>query len=162
MFIPDPNFSIPDSDPRSKRFRILGLETHQRIKYFLPKNFFSALGNMIRDVHPGFGSLFFPYAGSRGQKRHRIPDPDPQHCCLLWHLFWFWQCVVQVDNTDAEGRLILADALCYADQFDPRCGSWQPESCFTTILRIIFILFFFLSLGWSWMLQHWREPSVLL
>jgi hypothetical protein len=38
---------------------------------------------------------------------------------------------VQVDNTDAEGRLILADALCYADQFDPRCGSWQPESGFT-------------------------------
>jgi len=27
---------------------------------------------------------------------------------------------IQVDNTDAEGRLILADALCYADQFDPR------------------------------------------
>lgn len=27
---------------------------------------------------------------------------------------------IQVDNTDAEGRLILADALCYAAQFDPR------------------------------------------
>jgi len=27
---------------------------------------------------------------------------------------------IQVDNTDAEGRLILADALCYADQFSPR------------------------------------------
>ena len=26
---------------------------------------------------------------------------------------------IQVDNTDAEGRLILADALCYADTFDP-------------------------------------------
>ncbi|XP_026287108.1 cytosol aminopeptidase isoform X2 [Frankliniella occidentalis] len=26
---------------------------------------------------------------------------------------------IQVDNTDAEGRLILADALCYAAQFDP-------------------------------------------
>ncbi|KYN23336.1 E3 ubiquitin-protein ligase RFWD2 [Trachymyrmex cornetzi] len=25
-----------------------------------------------------------------------------------------------VDNTDAEGRLILADALCYAEQFNPR------------------------------------------
>ena len=24
---------------------------------------------------------------------------------------------IQVDNTDAEGRLILADALCYADTF---------------------------------------------
>ena len=26
----------------------------------------------------------------------------------------------QVDNTDAEGRLLLADALCYAKTFDPR------------------------------------------
>lgn len=26
---------------------------------------------------------------------------------------------IQVDNTDAEGRLILADALCYADTFNP-------------------------------------------
>eukprot|EP00116_Pleurobrachia_bachei_P004889 sb/3465151/ len=27
---------------------------------------------------------------------------------------------IQVDNTDAEGRLILADALCYSDTFQPR------------------------------------------
>merc|ERR1712055_940019 len=27
---------------------------------------------------------------------------------------------IQVDNTDAEGRLILADALCYADTLSPR------------------------------------------
>ena len=26
---------------------------------------------------------------------------------------------IQVNNTDAEGRLILADALCYADTFKP-------------------------------------------
>ncbi|XP_048746621.2 cytosol aminopeptidase-like [Ostrea edulis] len=26
---------------------------------------------------------------------------------------------IQVDNTDAEGRLILADALCYSEQFNP-------------------------------------------
>lgn len=26
---------------------------------------------------------------------------------------------IQIDNTDAEGRLILADGLCYADRFDP-------------------------------------------
>jgi len=28
---------------------------------------------------------------------------------------------IQIDNTDAEGRLILADALTYADKFNPRC-----------------------------------------
>ena len=27
---------------------------------------------------------------------------------------------LQIDNTDAEGRLILADALCYASSFEPR------------------------------------------
>jgi aminopeptidase len=27
---------------------------------------------------------------------------------------------IQVDNTDAEGRLVLADALCYAHKFDPQ------------------------------------------
>lgn len=27
---------------------------------------------------------------------------------------------LQVDNTDAEGRLILADALCYAHTFNPK------------------------------------------
>lgn len=27
---------------------------------------------------------------------------------------------VQVDNTDAEGRLVLADALCYGHTFNPR------------------------------------------
>ena len=26
---------------------------------------------------------------------------------------------MQVDNTDAEGRLILADALCYSESFKP-------------------------------------------
>ena len=29
-------------------------------------------------------------------------------------------CTFQVDNTDAEGRLILADALCYCEQFKPQ------------------------------------------
>ncbi len=38
----------------------------------------------------------------------------------------------QVDNTDAEGRLILADALCYADQFNPRCQQ----------INFFFLLFF--------------------
>lgn len=27
---------------------------------------------------------------------------------------------IQIDNTDAEGRLILADALCHAASFNPR------------------------------------------
>jgi hypothetical protein len=31
----------------------------------------------ILELDPDF--LPIPYPGSRGQKRHRIPDPDPQH-----------------------------------------------------------------------------------
>lgn len=33
---------------------------------------------------------------------------------------FFWPFSLQVDNTDAEGRLILADALCYAHTFNPK------------------------------------------
>ncbi len=71
-------FSSPD--PGSKffpsRIRI------KEFKYFNPKNGFWALGNMVRVVHPGSGSWFFTHPGSwiQGSKRHRIPDPDPQHC----------------------------------------------------------------------------------
>ncbi len=37
---------------------------------------------MIRVVHPGSGSLLFthPWSQTLESKRHRIPDPDPQHC----------------------------------------------------------------------------------
>ncbi len=41
-------------------------------------------------VHPGSGFWFFTHPGSRGQKRHRIPDPDPQHCVLLWKFVNIW------------------------------------------------------------------------
>ncbi len=30
-------------------------------------------------VHPGSESWFFTHPGSRGSKRHQIPDPDPQN-----------------------------------------------------------------------------------
>ncbi len=59
-------FSIPDPGSASKN-----LST-----YFNPKNDFQALGNMIRVVHPGSGSWLFTHPGSRGSKRHRIPDPQ--------------------------------------------------------------------------------------
>jgi hypothetical protein len=52
---------------------------------FYPKNCHQALKNMglgsgIRD--PGSGKKPIPDLGSQiqGSKRHRIPDPDPQHC----------------------------------------------------------------------------------
>jgi hypothetical protein len=48
MFITDTNFSDPDSG--SKIIRILDPDPIN------PKNCFYALGNMIRDVHPGYGS----------------------------------------------------------------------------------------------------------
>lgn len=34
--------------------------------------------------------------------------------------FFFLPFSLQVDNTDAEGRLILAGALCYAHTFNPK------------------------------------------
>jgi hypothetical protein len=44
-----------------------------------PQNCFYGLGNMIRVVHPGSGSLFsFTHPGSwiQGSKKQRIPDPQ--------------------------------------------------------------------------------------
>jgi len=66
LFIPDPKFPIPDPN------------------FFHPGST-SALGNLIRVVHPGSESWFFTHPGSRiqGSKRHRIPDPDPQHCYVV-------------------------------------------------------------------------------
>jgi hypothetical protein len=65
-------FSIPD--PGSKRFRIT--DPRQRIKVFLTsKNFFYALRNMIRDVHPRSGSLFFTHPGCQIQGVKKAPYP---------------------------------------------------------------------------------------
>jgi hypothetical protein len=59
MFIPDPGSDFFPS-------RILDLGSQIRIK--TQKNGFKALGNMIRVVHPGSGSLLFTHLGSRSQK----------------------------------------------------------------------------------------------
>jgi hypothetical protein len=79
MFIPESwislNFSI--LDPGSKRHRIPDLGSGSattNLSILNPKNCYSALGNMIRDVHSGSRIQIFPFPdpGSRGQK---APDP---------------------------------------------------------------------------------------
>lgn len=40
-----------------------------------------------------------------------------------------------VDNTDAEGRLILADALCYAQEFNPKYFLCYSYNFYLTSLR---------------------------
>ncbi len=51
---------------------------------FYPKNCQEALKNM--GLESGIRDPEKTYPGSRiqGSKRHRIPDPDPQHCFSLW------------------------------------------------------------------------------
>jgi hypothetical protein len=56
MLIPDHGFEFFPSRIRIKAF-----------KYFNKKNGFSALGNMIRAVHPGSRSRFFTHPGSQIQ-----------------------------------------------------------------------------------------------
>ncbi len=75
-FYPESEFFHPGS--RVKEIP----DPHQRIlSIFNPKNCFQALGNMLRDVHPGSGSGFFTHPGLRipdyvsriqGSKRPRI------------------------------------------------------------------------------------------
>jgi hypothetical protein len=51
MFIPDPNFSIPD--PGLKRCRIPDPDPHQRVQVFLAiKTVPKLSGKIIWDVHP--------------------------------------------------------------------------------------------------------------
>ncbi len=75
MFLPDPNFFHPRSQIRIKDF-----------KYFNPKNckIWSGLFIPDPDFYPSRIRIF-SHPGSRiqGSKRHRIPNPDPQH----WKLF---------------------------------------------------------------------------
>jgi hypothetical protein len=66
MFIPDPFFPS-----RIRIFSIVDLGSPSKNLIILAKKkFFSALGNVIRVVHPGSGSYIFthPDPGSRGQK----------------------------------------------------------------------------------------------
>ncbi len=57
---------------------------------FYPKNFQYALKYMVWDPWSEIRDPEKTYSGSRiqGSKRHRIPDPDPQHClktCIWTH-----------------------------------------------------------------------------
>ncbi len=58
----------------------------KELQNFLPKNCHQALKNMglrsqIRDPEKTYS-----WSRIQGSKRHRIPDPDPQHCLLRWSL----------------------------------------------------------------------------
>jgi hypothetical protein len=56
MFIPDPRSEFLASRIPGKKIPDLDLDSHKRNGIFNPKNYFLALGNMIRDVHSGSGS----------------------------------------------------------------------------------------------------------
>jgi hypothetical protein len=64
-FLLDPNFSIPDTRSRFKEMLDTESGSASKNSSILTSKIVSALGNMIRDVHPDPGSGFFP-----------IPDPD--------------------------------------------------------------------------------------
>ncbi len=75
FFILDQNFSHPDPGFASKNLRILT----QKIVCKLSEIW---SGLFIPDPDPDF--LPIPNPGSGWSKRHRIPDPDPQHwSCLM-------------------------------------------------------------------------------
>jgi hypothetical protein len=79
---------------KDSRIRIrIGIK---EFKYFNPKNCFQALGNMIRDVHPGFGSqirilIFYPsrIQGSKRQRKykHWKYKHGSRSQCLQWTRF---------------------------------------------------------------------------
>jgi len=75
MFIPDPG---------SKFFHPWSQIPIKGFKYFLPKTWFLALGNMIRDVHSG----------------SRIPNPDPD----------FFPSQIPAPNLESRGRKSFGSA----------------------------------------------------
>ncbi len=71
-------FSIPDFRIRIKEFKYFNTK-----KWFLSsRKYDPCCSSRIRILT--FYSSRVPDPGSRGSKRHRIPDPDPQH--------WFFSC----------------------------------------------------------------------
>jgi hypothetical protein len=81
---------FPSRDPGSKRFRNpVSRSASKNLSIFNPTNCFQALGNMIRDVHPGTGSRVRIFIiPDPGVKKRRIPDLYPQHWTLV-HIIWF-------------------------------------------------------------------------
>ncbi len=80
MFIPDPGYEFFPSRIPDPKFFLSRIPGSASKNFFNPKIYFLALRNTIRVVHPGSGSWFFTHPGSRGSKRHRMPDL--QHCLL--------------------------------------------------------------------------------
>jgi hypothetical protein len=66
-------------DPGSKRFWISDPDPHQRIQLFLIQKIVFKLSKYYPDVYPGSRILIFYPSRIQGSKRHRMPDPDPQH-----------------------------------------------------------------------------------
>jgi hypothetical protein len=80
----DPKFSIPD--PRSEfcpsRIPDPGSVSKNLKSFLSPRKYDPGCSSRIRISDPD--PYFFTHPGSRGSKRHRIPNPDPQHC--IWDL----------------------------------------------------------------------------
>ncbi len=85
MFIPDPNFSIPDPGSRVKKIPDPGFGSASHNVSILTQKIVSKFaeirfGMFIPD--PDLDLLPIPYPGSRSQK---VPDPgpDPQHWIII-------------------------------------------------------------------------------
>ena len=65
---------------------------------------------MSASVHAGIP----PSPGTRSPPPGDGTHPTGMHSCNIYFLS-----LCQIDNTDAEGRLVLSDALTYAQTFNP-------------------------------------------
>ncbi len=77
--IPDPNCLHPGSRIRIKQFMYFNPKKTKKMVSKLQK-----IWSRLFIPDPGSGCRLSTHPGSwkQGSKRHRIPDPDPQHCCL--------------------------------------------------------------------------------
>jgi hypothetical protein len=73
-YIPDPDSNFFHPGSRVKKIPRSGYAT-KNLSILTQK----IVSQQSRNYDPESSSRFFTHPGSRGQKRHRIPDPDPQH-----------------------------------------------------------------------------------
>jgi hypothetical protein len=91
-----------------------------RIRFKDSKKLFLAHVNMIRVVHPGFGSWVFTHPGSRGKKgtgsriwiRNTATDPvDSRFEEVLWRFSPLWACVINVLFVEVKQSIFVKRSL---------------------------------------------------
>ncbi len=135
-------------EPGSKRFP--DPHPHQRIEvqYFNPKNCIWALGNMIRDVHPGSGSWFFTHPGAG--------SATLIFCCYLWKVLFytFFLSIVVLFLLFVENAGVMRCNTSNSSVIWPSSSSSSPSSAWPSSCPSISPWAPYRSSQFDWLIQY--------